>query len=126
MASALRDPRGSRGDSREALAVLACAQTLIGHLSTLGAHRAALDARDDNGRLAEAVTYVADSLEEAGHALIRGEPMPVDSDHEAALRARLAAWPADDDGTPRLLAMQLRLLIDEVSVLRRIGQALVR
>ncbi|ROO25354.1 hypothetical protein SAOR_12445 [Salinisphaera orenii MK-B5] len=126
VASALRDPRGSRGDSREALAVLACAQTLIGHLSTLGAHRAALDARDDNARLAEAVTYVADSLEEAGHALIRGEPMPVDSDHEAALRARLAAWPADDDGTRRLLAMQLRLLIDELSVLRRIGQALVR
>jgi len=124
VAIALRDPRGARSDSREALAVLTCAQTLIGHLSTLGAHRAVLAEHAGNTLLAQAVDYVADSLEEAGYALIRSEPMPVDSDREADLRRALNAWPADDEPTRRLIATQLKLLIDTLPELRRIGQML--
>ncbi|MES1924965.1 YccS family putative transporter [Salinisphaera sp. T31B1] len=126
VSSALKDPHGARSDSREALAVLACAQTLIGHLSTLGAHRQTLAPDPRNALLGQAVTYVADSLDEAAHALIRSEPVPVDSDREADLRDALAAMPAGEESAQRLIAGQLRHLLDELPRLRRLGQALTR
>lgn len=126
VASALRDPHGARADSREALAVLACAQTLIAHLSTLGAHRSVLGAHAGNALLAQVVDYIADSLEDAAHALTRGEPMPVDSEREQALRQALAAMPPMNVEPQRLIAGQLSQLLDELPRLRRVGQALVR
>lgn len=51
VSTALKDPHSARTDSREALAVLACAQTLVGHLSTLGAHRQVIAQDADQPRL---------------------------------------------------------------------------
>ncbi|MFC3103043.1 YccS family putative transporter [Salinisphaera aquimarina] len=126
VSTALKDPHGDRSDNREALSVLASAQTLIGHLSTLGAHRGVLDEDLGNSLLAQAVAYVADSLEESARALIRSEPIPVDSDREDDLRNALAVMPAPGHSNQRLVAGQLRHLLDELPRLRRVGQALVR
>lgn len=126
VSSALKDPRGARADSRQALSVLACAQTLVAHLSTLGAHRGVLPAHPANTLLEQVVAYVAGSLEDAAHALIRGEPMPVDSDREQALREALTALPAIDTQPQRLVARQLSDLLDLLPQLRTLGQALLR
>ena len=79
-----------------------------------------------NALLEQVVDYVADSLEDASHALTRGEPMPVDSDREDALRQALAAMPPVEIEPQRLVAGQLVQLLDELPRLRRVGQALVR
>ncbi|MES1951670.1 hypothetical protein S4A8_12487 [Salinisphaera sp. S4-8] len=126
VSSALKDPHGARADSRQALAVLASAQTLIAHLSTLGAHRQVLAAHAGNTLLEQVGAYIADTLEEASHALVRGEPMPVDSEYEHSLRDALTAAPLGNMEPQRLIASQLAQLLDELPRLRRIGQALVR
>lgn len=122
---ALKDPHGARSDSREALSVLACTQTLIAHLSTLGAHRGVRGAHPGNALLDEVADYIADALEDAAHALIRGEPMPVDSEREYALRDALDAVPHADVEPQRLIASQLRQLLEILPKLRRVGQALL-
>ncbi|ERJ17746.1 Putative efflux family transporter protein [Salinisphaera shabanensis E1L3A] len=126
VSSALKDPHGARADSKQALAVLAGAQTLIAHLSTLGAHRQVLSTHAGNTLLEQVAGYIADTLEEAAHALVRGEPMPVDSEHEQSLRDALAAMPLGDIEPQRLISAQLAQLLDELPRLRRVGQALVR
>lgn len=123
VSTALKDPHGARADSREALAVLACAQTLIGHLSTLGAHRDVLADDAGNALLAQAVDHVADSFEEAARALTRSEPVPVDSDREQNLRHALDVLPVR--GLRRLVAGQLQQLLDELPRMRRLTLALV-
>ncbi len=124
VATALKDPRGARTDSREALAVLACAQTLIGHLSTLGAHRERL-AEADADALAEAVAHIAEALDHVAHGLIRSEPAPFDGEAAARIYDRLARLRAEREGTVRLVAGQLQLLLDELPELRRIGARLI-
>lgn len=126
VSTALKDPHGDRSDNREALAVLACAQALIGHLSTLGAHRCVLPDDPRNALLDQSVAYVTDSLDEAAHALIRSEPVPVDSDRESDLRDALAAVPMTGDSPQRLVVGQLRHLLDELPRLRRLSHALIR
>ncbi|HET7313914.1 YccS family putative transporter [Salinisphaera sp.] len=119
VATALADPRGARSDSREALAVLACAQTLIGHLSTLGAHREKL-AENDAAALDEAVGHIAEALDHVAHGLIRSEPAPFDGEAAARIYDHLARLRPAHDGTTRLVAGQLQLLLDELPELRRI------
>ena len=126
VSSALKDPHGARADSKQALAVLASAQTLIAHLSTLGAHRQVLSAHAGNTLLEQVASYIADTLQEAGHALVRGEPMPVDSEYEQSLREALMAMPLGESEPQRLIRGQLAQLLDELPRLRRVGQALVR
>ncbi|WP_423821735.1 YccS family putative transporter [Salinisphaera sp. SPP-AMP-43] len=124
VATALKDPHGARTDSGEALAVLACAQTLIGHLSTLGAHRERLNA-EDAAALSEAVAHIAEALEQVAHGLIRSEPAPVDSEQAARIYDRLVALRDGRDGTLRLVAGQLQLLLEQLPELRRISSQLV-
>lgn len=125
VSTAIRDPRGVRTDSREAFAVLACTQTLIGHLSTLGAHRQVLAAGDDGERLSGAVEHVAGALEDAAHALIRSDATAVDCVWAARIYDDLADLVAHRDGATRLVASQLQLLLDELPELRRISLQLV-
>ncbi|KEZ76097.1 YccS family putative transporter [Salinisphaera hydrothermalis] len=124
VATALKDPHGARTDSREALAVLACAQTLIGHLSTLGAHREVLDPTDVD-TLDEAVAHIAEALDHVAHGLIRSEPAPFDGDAASRIYDRLARLRTEREGTVRLVAGQLQLLLEELPELRRIGAQLV-
>ncbi|MGN8160514.1 YccS family putative transporter [Salinisphaera sp. SWV1] len=124
VATALKDPHGARTDSREALAVLACAQTLIGHLSTLGAHRERLAAADAD-ILEEAVAHIAEALDHVAHGLIRSEPAPFDGGAAARIYDQLARLRAERQGTVRLVAGQLQLLLDELPELRRISARLV-
>lgn len=125
VSTAISDPRGARTDSREALAVLACTQTLIGHLSTLGAHRQALAAGDDGERLAHAVEHVAQALEDVAHALIRSDAAAVDGDRATRIYDDLDDLVAHRDGAIRLVASQLQLLLEELPELRRISLQLV-
>lgn len=125
VSTAIKDPRGARTDSREALAVLACAQTLIGHLSTLGAHRQVLAAEADGERLAQAVEHIADALEDVAHALIRSDTPAVDSVSAARIYDDMADLVAHRHGSIRLVAGQLQLLLEELPELRRISQRLI-
>jgi len=125
VSTALKDPHGDRSDNRQALAVLACAQTLIGHLSALGAHRHLLAADPRNTLIEQVVAYVADNLEESARALIRAEPIPVDSDREEDLRQALAQMPGSRASPQQMLAAQLCHLIEELPRLRRVGLQLV-
>lgn len=125
VSSAISDPRGARTDSREAFAVLACTQTLIGHLSTLGAHRQLLAAGDDGERLARAVEHVAQALEDVAHALIRSDAAAVDGVSATRIYDDLAELAAHRDGGIRLVAGQLQLLLEALPELRRISLQLV-
>ena len=125
IATAVGDPHGARTDSREAFAVLACTQTLIGHLSALGAHRGQRPAHADTAVLDEAVDHLAASLDAVAQALIHGQPMPAGSAVETDLRRALAAWPEAHADSSGLAAAQLRLLLDELPRLRQIGQRLI-
>lgn len=124
VATALKDLHGNRSDSREALAVLACEQTLIGHLSTLGAHRTRLTEADAQV-LGEAVSHICEALEQVGYALIRSEPAPVDSEQAARIYDRLVGLRNERADTVRLVAGQLLLLLDELPELRRVARRLV-
>lgn len=125
VSTALKDPRGARQDSREALAVLACAQTLIGHLSTLGAHRQMIDSDTDHRRLAAAVEHVADALDNVRYGLIRTDMAAIDSVDAARIHDDLADLIAHREGVARLVAGQLQLLLEALPELRRISLKLV-
>jgi YccS/YhfK family integral membrane protein len=125
VSTALRDPRGARTDSRDALAVLACAQTLIGHLSTLGAHREMIQDSSDSTRLANAVDHLADALENVRQGLIRADAAPLDGVAAAQIYDDLADLTSRREGTVRLVAGQLQLLLDELPELRRLSLGLV-
>ncbi|NNC24377.1 TIGR01666 family membrane protein [Salinisphaera sp. USBA-960] len=125
IASAQRDLRAAGTDSQRALSVLTVTQALLGRLSTLGAHRGAQQSMGDHDWFQDAETYLTDALSECAEALIRGEPMPVDSYRETALRTRLADAAETTAEPTALIARQLLALTQQLPALRRIGQSLV-
>ena len=127
VATALADAHGDRADNRCALEVLATSQTMIGHLSALGAHRQRLaGATPEQDTLTRAIEHIADAWEHMGDALIRGDDISTNT-REAALYydavARLADAPAAEPAVRRL-AYLLTRLFDELAVLRDLSQRL--
>ena len=126
VATALADPHGDRADTREALEMLAASQTVIGHLSALGAHRVRLaESQAARTTLATSVAHIADAWEHMGNALVRGDTISGNTREAALCYDALAELGSDVDPATRRAAHLLQLLFDELAVLRAIATRLI-
>jgi len=125
IASARRDLRSARTYDKRMFSVLTTTQALLGHLSALGAHRGQPQAAAEHPWFTTAEHYLADTLSECADALVRGDPMPVDSDREASLRRDLTVAANTASEQAALVARQLLALTQQLPTLRRTGLSLV-
>ena len=106
--------------------MLAASQTVIGHLSALGAHRVRLaESQAARTTLATSVAHIADAWEHMGNALVRGDTISGNTREAALCYDALAELSDDIDPATRRAAHLLQLLFDELAVLRAIATRLI-
>ncbi len=125
LANMLSEPGRRRRGTDTALRFLAVSHSLLGHLSTLGAHRQLLVSEERRALLESAGTALATDLDALAIAIEAGKPVP--TANEATLIDELAAASdRADDATGRLVASQLGLLATQrarlVELLPAVGQ----
>ncbi|NII09459.1 TIGR01666 family membrane protein [Oleiagrimonas sp. C23AA] len=132
LTSALADPFGQRIEPERALRLLAACQELIGHLSTLGAHRQNLPDHGLNAALIDNGEAIAQQLQTMAHTLrTRGLPDPA---HRGEAPGQA---PLGDDGpmlveqdtgeeVHRLVAAQMRLLQSQLPTLAALSATLAQ
>lgn len=110
----LREPARVRPNLDAGFRFLALSNTLLGHLSALGAHRARLTALDADTLAADAGNHLAEALHGIARALAARQPLPpAERDEPALAQALEDAAPASDDRLQLIhtqLALMLRLL----------------
>ncbi|HHW4683523.1 MAG TPA: FUSC family protein, partial [Xylella sp.] len=127
LAHMLREPGRYRRNLDTGFRFLALTNTLLGHLSALGVHRAPLADTSDTTQLDEAGIYVKEGLTAIGHALAtRTPPLTPEAEIEQKLINALEAMKESDDRTRHLLAIQLGLLLGLLPQLRAAVTALLQ
>lgn len=114
LSNMLREPGRYRRNLDAGFRFLALSNTLLGYLSALGAHRAALEGEHD-ATIAQAGEYLQRALSEIASALGQREPLPAhDESEELATAEALEHHPVQLPPKQRLvrdqLALTLRLL----------------
>ncbi|MCD8456732.1 YccS family putative transporter [Xylella taiwanensis] len=127
LAHMLREPGRYRRNLDTGFRFLALTNTLLGHLSALGVHRAPLADISNTTELEEAGAYIEQELEAISHALAArtAPPMP-EAQIEQRLIDTLEAIKESDDRTRHLLATQLTLLLRLLPQLRAAVTALMQ
>ena len=110
----VREPARVRPNLEAGFRFLALCNTLVSHLSALGAHRHRLPTLTDDARVIEAARHLAQALDDIGQTLARRQPMPPTTRDERALAVALETEvPAGDELLGLFhtqLALMLRLL----------------
>lgn len=114
LSNMLREPGRYRRNLDAGFRFLALSNTLLGYLSALGAHRAALEGEHD-ATIAQAGEYLQRALSEIASALGQRQPLPThDESEELAIAEELEHHPVQLPPKQRLvrdqLALTLRLL----------------
>ena len=110
LSNMLREPSRVRGNLDAGFRFLGLSNTLLGYLSALGAHRAAVDGSDDV-LVSQGHTRVQQQLQQLAGALAQQQPLPSPSDPDLALADALEQVPEDIDDKQRLLRTQLALIL---------------
>ena len=115
----VREPGYLRRNLDAGFRFLALSNTLLGFLSALGAHRAALPAHADDALVDQAGSRMHTALEITAKALSARQPLPHDLDEGVAeLADTLEQMAEDTDDKQRLLRTQLALMLRLLPKLR--------
>jgi YccS/YhfK family integral membrane protein len=120
LAHMLREPGRYRRNLDTGFRFLALTNTLLGHLSALGAHRAPLADISNTAQLDEASAYVGEGLQAIARALEKRKAPSImkETQIEQELIDALEAIKESEDRTRHLLAIQLALLLRLLPQLR--------
>lgn len=119
----LREPARVRPNLEAGFRYLALCNTLVGHLSALGAHRHRLPALDQDALLVEAARHLAAALDGIGNALDQRQPLPATTRDERALAAALEQDVPGGEELLGLLHTQLSLMLRLLPRLRDAASA---
>ncbi|WCE04969.1 YccS family putative transporter [Pseudoxanthomonas sp. JBR18] len=119
LANMVREPGFLRGNLEAGFRFLALSNTLLGYLSALGAHRAALAPHPDDALVDQAGQRLHLALVTLHEALSARRPLPQDLEAGTPeLADTLEQMPEDIDGKQRLLRTQLALVLRLLPKLR--------
>lgn len=112
LANMVREPGFLRGNLEAGFRFLALSNTLLGYLSALGAHRAALAPHPDDALVDQAGARLHAALEAIARSLAARQPLPHDLDAGVEpLADTLEQVPEQIDDKQRLLRTQLALTL---------------
>mgnify|MGYP002718252399 CR=1 FL=1 len=120
----LREPGYLRRNLEAGFRFLALSNTLLGHLSTLGAHREAVDGYDADTLLGQGGARLQQALQQIADALAARQPLPtLDESGDAALARALEQPVAGGDSRLQLIHTQLSLMLQLLPRLREAANA---
>ncbi len=120
----LREPGYLRRNLEAGFRFLALSNTLLGHLSTLGAHREVVDGYDADTLLGQGGLRLQQALQQIADALAARQPLQaLDESSDAALAKALQQPVADGDSRLQLIHTQLSLMLQLLPRLREAANA---
>ncbi|MFC0268645.1 YccS family putative transporter [Kushneria aurantia] len=125
LTSVMQEPAQYRHDADEGFRLLVVTHALLGHLSTLGAHRRSGSEVFDSDELEEAFDTLSGYLDGIAGALAERRMPPVLSPPPEPLAEALERLPEDADDARRLVHTQLALLCRRIRALNEAATRLL-
>ena len=119
----VREPARVRPNLEAGFRFLALCNTLVSHLSALGAHRHLLPTLTGDARVIEAARHLAQSLDDIGQSLARRQALPATTRDERELAQALETEVPDGDELLGLFHTQLALMLRLLPRLRDAASA---
>ncbi|MDR3435732.1 YccS family putative transporter [Telmatospirillum sp.] len=124
LSNMLGEPGRFRKEAESCLRNLVMSHTLLGYLSALGAHRAALPASFRDDRLSAAADRIAVALDGIADDLAACRPVALANGEEDQLAQELETAAGDADDQHRLLGTQLSLICRQLAPIRALAAQL--